>query len=348
MISDTALHKPPHVAVVIVNYNAGEWLARSVQSVLEQTHTNFTCVIVDNGSVDGSLSDLPKLDKRFIILELNENTGFAHASNIGAKRADEEAPVEWVAMLNPDAFAKPDWLETLLVTTQYAPNVTMVGSTQILALEPGKFDGIGDYFHFSGLAWRAGFEHEFRVLNTKEAFGPCGAGALYHYKTFETLGGYDADFFCYFEDVDLAYRMRLYGGTCIQSSRAIIHHVSSAISGKASNFAVYHGTRNRIWTFYKNTPFPLIILLMPVHIAMNIAMLFWSTVRGRRFAPTWRGMRDGFRRLPEFKDKRRKIMQNYNVLGNWDLLKSFSWSPVTVIRRKRPKVQIYPEPDKSA
>jgi len=92
----------PKISVIIVNYNGGEWLTRCVQSVADQTVTNFECFIVDNGSEDGSIAALPKLDKRFTILELGENTGFARGNNIAAKKAVGE----WLALLNPDAFAR--------------------------------------------------------------------------------------------------------------------------------------------------------------------------------------------------------------------------------------------------
>ena len=193
------------------------------------------------------MAGLPELDDRFEIILAGENLGFAVGNNLAAKKA--RAP--WIALLNPDAFARPAWLEAAMAATKLAPTVTMVGSTQYLALEPGKFDGLGDFYHVTGLAWRAGFAKPATEIQSTEAFGPCGAGAFYHRETFMRLGGFDERFFCYHEDVDMAFRMRLAGGDCVQSADAIIDHVSSGISGRASDFAVYHGTRNRIWTFLK-------------------------------------------------------------------------------------------------
>ena len=74
-------------------------------------------------------------------------------------------------------------------------------------------------------------------------------------------------FFCYHEDVDLAFRMQLAGGECVQSADAICLTMSAPPSpDTVPEFAVYHGTRNRIWTFYKNMPLLLMILLTPAHI----------------------------------------------------------------------------------
>ena len=307
-----------------MNYNAGDWLARSVASVAAQTFTDFECFIVDNGSTDRSFTSLPELDDRFTLLPQRENTGFAKGNNIAARQAKGE----WLALLNPDAFAHSDWLEKLLQAMQSYPEATMIGSTQYMALEPEIFDGLGDEYHAFGLAWRAGFGHPVEPVFDRECFGPCGAGSVYHRETFLKLSGFDETFFCYHEDVDIAFRMRLDGGMCVQSAEAKIDHVSSGISGRASDFAVYYGTRNRIWTFVKNMPLPLLLFLGPAHIATNLFVLGWSAFRPGRFGPTFRGMRDGFFKRPkaeQVKAKRKVRLVN--------LLRSFGWSPLKVLKR---------------
>ena len=285
-IRPRSISKNPHISVIIVNFNAGEWLQRCVESIANQSFTDFECLIVDNASEDGSMEQLILPDERFRAIQLTTNIGFAGGNN----HAAHEACGEWLALLNPDAFAAPDWLEKLLEATSRLPNTVMVGSLQRMALEPGILDGAGDFYHFSGLAWRAKFGHvEDGHLEDYEAFGPCAAAALYNAELFTRIGGFDERFFCYHEDVDLAFRMRLAGGRCVQAANAIVDHVSSGISGRASPFAVYHGTRNRIWTFLKNMPLPLLIVLLPFHLALNFFLFCWSSVRSKRFKPTFKG-----------------------------------------------------------
>lgn len=323
----TTAPKQPDVCVIIVNYNAGKYLRPCVESLLSQTLTNFECILVDNGSTDGSMESLPELDSRFTLIEAGENLGFAVANN----RAVAKTSADWVALLNPDAFARPDWLEKGLDAKSRIANTAMVGSTQYLALEPGLFDGLGDEYHAFGVAWRAGFGKpvsNFDDLFDRKTFGPCGAGAFYDRQVFETLGGFDESFFCYHEDVDLAFRMRLSGYRCVQSAEAAIDHVSSAISGRASEFAVYHGTRNRIWTFFNNMPWPLLILLTLPHILTNLAFLIVSIFRKGRFKPTFRGMRHGFFSRP--KNRPKKVTRKVSLLN---LLGAMGWNPLKVVRR---------------
>ncbi|MEP1229245.1 MAG: glycosyltransferase family 2 protein [Litorimonas sp.] len=318
----------PKISIIIVNYNAGDWLARCVGSVLAQTYTDYECIIIDNGSTDGSLETLPKLDERFTIMPLGENTGFARGNNLAAKTAKGE----WLALLNPDAFARPQWLAKLLEATHLAPNVTMVGSTQYMALESNIYDGVGDFYHISGIAWRGKFGHSSKGHHpqTREVFGPCAAAALYQRESFLRLDGFDERFFCYHEDVDLAFRLRLAGGICIQSAEAIVDHVSSGISGRASAFAVYHGTRNRIWTFVKCMPLWSLILLIPAHILLNLLFLIWSLGRKGRAKPTWTGVGSALKGLPNIVKSRKFVERK---IGFFKLLTVMSVNPIKFLKR---------------
>ena len=226
----------------------------------------------------------------------------------------------------------------MLAATKRWSDIAMVGSLQRMALEDGILDGAGDFYHFTGLAWRAKFGHpETETLDDFEAFGPCAAAALYKAELFHAVGGFDERFFCYHEDVDLAFRIRLAGGRCVQTDKAVVDHVSSGISGRASDFAVYHGTRNRIWTFFKDMPLPLLIILLPVHIALNFAFLGWSLFRKGRFKPTFKGVRDGFFGLRAVW-RQRKSINTIRTLSGWQLMKHLAWSPINVVKRDIPSL----------
>lgn len=277
-------------------------MPRAVAALAAQTLENFEAFIVDNGSTDGSIAALPALDARFRIIEAGENLGFAAGNNLAAV----QARADWIVTLNPDAFAKPDWLKALHRAINRNPFVTMLGSMQITADEPDTFDGTGDELSIFGVAYRAGYGKPVRTITEDfPVFGPCAAAAAYRRDDFEAVGGFDERFFCYHEDVDLALKMRRMGGRAVQVHDAVVHHVGSGITGTASDFAVYHGTRNRIWTWFASMPTGLMILLLPLHIGANLAYLFWSALRPGRFSPTWRGIRHALKGLPNIIANRR-------------------------------------------
>ena len=121
-----------------------------------------------------------------------------------------------------------------------------------------------------------------------EVFAACAAAALYRRDAFEALGGFEERFFCYYEDVDLGFRLRLAGGRCVLEPRAIVRHVGSASSGQVSGFAEYHGTRNRLWTFLRDMPTALMPIALPAphpgHRLRVFPQLFAQSHAGRTLA----------------------------------------------------------------
>ncbi len=236
-------------------------------------------LVVDNDSHDGS--EAAALGRSGVdLLRTGANLGFAEANNRGVA---ELADCEWIALLNPDAFPEPEWIAALVEAAERNPEVASFASRQVLADHPGILDGTGDLYTVAGLAWRRhhGQPSADRGLESGEVFGPCGAAALYRRGAFLEAGGFDRRFFCYFEDVDLAFRLRLRGHRCLYVPGAVVHHVGSALSGYRSDFAVFHGQRNLVWTFAKNMPTPLLIRYLPHHLVMNLASIGVLAVRGQ-------------------------------------------------------------------
>ncbi|MHB8779332.1 MAG: hypothetical protein ACYC6R_16475 [Anaerolineales bacterium] len=91
-------------------------------------------------------------------------------------------------------------------------------------------DGTGDSYRVSGLAWRNGYNlpADTYGLEQKEIFSPCAAAALYSREEFLSAGGFDEDYFSYFEDVDFGFRIRLGGGKSLYVSEAVVSYVGSA------------------------------------------------------------------------------------------------------------------------
>ena len=215
-------------------------------------------------------------------------------------------------MLNADAFPNPDWLERLLEAAQTYPNA-FFASRQIQANHPDVLDGEGDVYHVSGLAWR--HNHGFPVypLNeSQEVFSPCGAAAFYPRQEFLDAGGFDEDYFSYHEDVDLGFRLRLRGLSCVLVPQAIVHHVGSASTGKRSDFSVYYGHRNLVWTYFKDMPSGLFWLYLPLHIAINLLFLIHFTLKGQGGA-IWRAKADALRGLSEIIKKRHIVQHDRRV-----------------------------------
>jgi N-acetylglucosaminyl-diphospho-decaprenol L-rhamnosyltransferase len=329
----TGSESTPKVSVIIVNYNSGVLLAKCIDSLKRQTFKDWEAIIIDNCSCDDSLDFADGDDLRIRIVRLDSNLGFAAANN----RGFELARGSWIATLNPDAFPEPQWLEKLLDAAARYPDVRFFGSTQLNAANPGLLDGAGDCYHAFGIPWRGGFGYPVPTpFPEGEVFGPCAAAAMYSAEILKTVGGFDESFFCYCEDVDLAFRLRLRGERCVQVADAVVHHQGSAITGVDSPFSLYHSSRNRLWTAFKNMPGPLLIILLPAHLAATFYLLFRFR-KTERFKPQWDGLMAGFRDWRRIVRERRKV-QASRCVTSLRIAAAFTWS-MEALRQRCPDVR---------
>jgi len=297
----------PKVTVVIVNWNGERFLERCLSAVLTQTVAPLETIVLDNASSDKSLDivrDFPSVR----LLAQDKNLGFARGNNLAIKSASENT--EWIALLNPDAFPEPDWLEALTDAVRMHPEYKFFGSRLMNANQPSMIDGTGDINHISGLLWRDGHENEANasMFKTKEIFSPCGAAALYSKEAFVEANGFDEDYFCYVEDVDLGFRLRLLGYRCLYVPESVVYHIGSATTGDGSDFSIYQGHRNLVWTYFKNMPGAFFWLFLPLHILLNFFSIIWFGLRGK-FSVILRSKVDAFRGIPCMWNKRRAIQK---------------------------------------
>ncbi len=275
------IHKFPLVSIIIVAWNNKPYLANCLERLSAQTYDNFEVLIVDNNSADSLQGDLiadhPGLN--LSISSAGTNLGFAIANNLGAQNAHGE----WIVLLNADAYPESDWLENLLKAAEKNPRYNFFSSRQIQYNDPTLLDGAGDLFHVSGLAWRRFFNHAAKEygFQQEEIFGACAAAAMYRRVDFLKVGGFDEDYFSYFEDVDLSFRLRLSGGRCLYVPSAVVYHVGSASTGKLSDFVVYHGHRNLVWTYLKDMPGWLFWFYLPLHLGMNAFFIISFIFKGK-------------------------------------------------------------------
>lgn len=297
----------PLISIVLVAWNSAAYIPRCFQHLLAQTVQDFEVIVVDNGSKDDGCADLqekyPTLALR--VERLETNRGFSFANNLGAQLATGK----WLTLLNTDAFPEPDWLERLLEAAQLHPNA-FFSSRQLQADAPELLDGEGDVYHVSGLAWRNGYgSRTYPLQETLEVFSACGAAAFFPREEFLHAGGFDEDYLSYHEDVDLGFRLRLRGLKCFLVPGAVVHHVGSVTFGKKSDFSIYHGHRNLVWTYAKDMPSVLFWFYLPLHLFINIFFLLYFTAKGQGGA-IWRAKFDALRELAPMLKKRGTIQKS--------------------------------------
>lgn len=303
----------PLISVIIVTWNSKQYLPACLDKLSSQIFRDFEVILVDNGSEDAGILDLREIRPKFnlYIERLETNLGFAVANNIGARLARGK----WIALLNTDAFPDPDWLEQLLLAAEQNMEYTAFSSRQIQYNASHLLDGTGDSYHVCGMAWRneMGYPAKNHGQKAKEIFSPCAAAAMYLREAFLEVGGFDENFFSYYEDVDLGFRLRLAGYRSLYVPKAVVHHVGSATFGVRSDFAFYHYHRNMIWTYTANMPSPYFGVYLPQHILANLIYVIYYALLGRGkvlVKAKW----DALRELPRVWKRRKEIQAKRKVM----------------------------------
>ncbi len=303
------------VAIAIVNYNGGPRLRECLRAVCRQSMAPERILLFDNASQDGSCDGIREQFPEVEVRRFAHNRGFAAACNAAMREADD---CRWVAVFNSDAMPGRHWLAQMLSAAESLPNCAALSSQLISAHDPSRLDGAGDVYHACGAAWRVGHGQVAALhplgeaQSPREVFSACAAAALYRRDAVLNVGGFDESFFCYFEDVDLSYRLRLRGHCIWHVPRAVARHVGGASSGPRSDFAIYHGHRNLVWTFIRNTPARLLWRHLAQHLAWNLATILWFALQGRGRV-ILRSKWDALRGLPRVLRERGAI-QNYAVV----------------------------------
>jgi GT2 family glycosyltransferase len=323
-------------SVIIVNFNGGAYVQGALTSLAAQTCRDFEVIVWDNASHDGSVDALDATGlPAYRLVRSEKNLGFAGGNNAAAALATGD----WLALLNPDAAAAPGWLAAIEagIARHAGRGVSMFASLQRAMHEAGKLDGVGDAFFGFGIPWRGGFGRpDTEVPGEGTCFSPCGAGAVYAADAFRAVGGFDERFFCFGEDTDIAFRLRARGGQCVFLPDAEIAHAGGALSGRVSEFALFHGSRNRVWTYVKNMPGWSLWLTLPGHLAITALILARGLMTGRA-RDTWRGIVAALKDLGPVQAQRREEARARSVPVS-RLLAAMCWNPWRFFTR-RPDVR---------
>ncbi len=274
----------PLVSVIVVTLNNGALLKNCLASLMAQSWPAIEIIVVDNGSDEDIAGLVAQEFPRATFLRFEENLGFAEGNNrgIAASRG------EFVALINNDAAASPDWIKSLVESAMAEPRAGAVASVIIDGNTPAVFDSLGMGAALDGMARQVakgtlvgGASYPAEVLMAS------GCACLYRRAALDEVGLFDPDFFAYCEDSDLGLRLQMAGWRCLLAENAVVHHYYSMTFGRFSMKKVYWVERNHFWVFFKN--YPLILFpLLPLATAWRLFLQAWYLLRGN--AAT-----DGFR-----------------------------------------------------
>ncbi|GAB6082638.1 glycosyltransferase family 2 protein [Desulfuromonas carbonis] len=274
----------PEVAVIIVNWNGRQHIEQCLPALRAQTFREFSVILVDNGSSDGSVEWVRDQYPEVRLIPLERNRGFAQPNNLGIAAAFAAPQVHFVVTLNNDTRPEPDYLAELVACAGRHPKAGSIQPKVSNFFAPDTIDSTGILIAANLSAVNRGLKERDvgQFEREEEIFGASASAALYTRTALEQTalvgadGGpeyFDADYFAYYEDVDLALRLRLAGFDSYYTPAARVWHVHSATGKNYSPLKAFYIHRNQYLNMIKNLPLlPLAkaLLLMP--------QLYWQSL----------------------------------------------------------------------
>jgi GT2 family glycosyltransferase len=254
------------LSVVVVNWNSVSDLRDCLLSLRAQTYRELDVIVVDNGSVDGSPDMVATVFPEVRLLRETENLGFAEACNRGI--AASVGP--WVAMLNNDAIAEPDWAKALVDAAMTAPaEWGMLQSLLLYQTRRNTINSTGiELTRFGGGHDRREGQPRLAGEHPAEIFCPTAGAAAYRRTMLEAVriseGYFDRSYFMYYEDMDLGWRARLAGFTAHYVPGSVVYHRwHGSTERRGRSWLLATAGVNRLRTILKNASPVLIVLAVP-------------------------------------------------------------------------------------
>jgi len=257
------------VSLITINLNGKYLLKQLLHSIdrLDYPKDKLEIIVVDNGSNDGSADYLESNHPGVKVIRNKLNMGFAYPCNQAARQASGE----YLAFVNNDVVLDPGWLKELIATINPETGTICVAS-KILNSDGTKIDFVGGGINYLGFGYQKHFNKNVKHYDEhekKELLFACGGAMLIDKDIFLDVGGFDEDYFAFFEDVDLGLRLWLMGYRVTLAPSAIAYHRHHHTTNKLSKSKIQMiQERNSLFTIYKNFSDDYLYRIFPAALTM--------------------------------------------------------------------------------
>ncbi|HEY0248880.1 MAG TPA: glycosyltransferase [Gryllotalpicola sp.] len=262
--------KNASVSAILVNFRGADDTISAIAQLKAQDWPagQLEIVVVENASGDDSAERIRNAHPDIVLVESDENLGFAGGCNLGVSRSTGE----FLAFLNNDARPEQGWIATAIARFGRDARTGAVAS-KVLDWDGKLVDYIG-----SALTW---FGQGYKPLTAqpipsnadlaKDVLFGTGSGMFVRRSAYEQLGGFDERYFMFFEDVDLGWRLNLAGWRFVYEPRSVVYHKHHASMSSFGEFKEqYLLERNALFTLYKNLGEEELAIALPATLALAV------------------------------------------------------------------------------
>ena len=252
----------PIVSIIIPHWNGIDVLSECIDSLKGSTFDSFEIIVSDNASSDGSQAWIVENHPDVILLENDNNYGYAGGCNRGVNVAKGE----FILFLNNDTIQNPNWLDPLIDR--------MKGDESIAAIQPkilnyynrkifdyaGGSGGHLDLFCFPFARGRVFLNQEEdlgQYDNAKRCFWASGTAMIVRKDLFKAAGKFDETFFAHMEEIDLCWRFQAMGYEVWAEPRSVVYHKNAVSLPMHTHRKYYLNHRNSLLMLFGNYSIPV-------------------------------------------------------------------------------------------
>jgi GT2 family glycosyltransferase len=279
----------PKVAIIVLNYNSlkklGERALHFIKNIASTNYPNFEIIVIDNGSIDGSdklIGDELRRLGRGIIIEVGKNLGHAGGCNLGFELGSRDA--KYISFLDNDIEVEPEWLDKIIDVLEADERIAAAQPAILQLFNRNHVDSLGGmidrlgwtYDLFSNSNFPDNLEKPFEVFWAKSAT------LIVRSDVFRVIKGFDEDYFIYYDEVDLCWRIRLLGYKVVTVPTARIYHLGGGTMGGANFRSIYMSRKNHLAMLLKNYSFLNAIFYSIVLVLIYLSAIVKEPFRGRK------------------------------------------------------------------
>jgi len=317
------------VAVVILNWNGRDMLAKYLPSVVEfSSLPGVEIVVADNGSTDDSLDYLSEKFPMVRQIILPENYGFAEGYN----RALRQIDADYFVLLNSDVEVTANWLSPLYNYLEAHEDVVACQPKIRSVVNPEYFEHAGAaggfldkyaYPFCRGRIFSEVEKDEGQYDTVKEVFWATGACLFIRAKDYFDAGGLDGTFFAHMEEIDLCWRLRSRGKQIICHPESVVYHYGGGTLNVDSPRKTFLNFRNNLLMIYKNQSEKTLFKILFVRFFLDLlaAMMFLVKMDWENFKSVLKAIVEFYCIKAKYKAKREEnlsLQVEYNVVERWN------------------------------
>lgn len=266
----------PLVSVIILNWNGKKFLHTCLSSLTQITNPRIEIIVVDNNSSDDSVLFMKENFPKVRVIASRKNNGFAGGNNIGARAATGQ----YLLFLNNDTKVTKIFLIPMIEAYKRDSSIGCIQPEMRVMNHPDLLDEAGAYLTMSGFLYHYGYRKEYRLSmyrTTRVVFSAKGACMLIPKRAFDQVGGFDEDFFIFFEETDLCHRLWLAGYKVVYQPDSYMYHVAGGDTTDTYTYErrVYLTFKNMNCSYFKNFGTLYLATIYPVFVVFQMGVLFY-------------------------------------------------------------------------